>query len=126
MITMFDFLTDEDLHSRYALERFKYLHDDFVPIMNALAERWREADTDLVLSEFMCQCGTDITGIPDLEHFTRVEMFNTWIVHNQVELIPDRWAKKIGIDMYQSTEVHRERDHRPVGLNEFEYRAGRF
>ncbi len=123
---MFDDWTERDMYNRYVFERIKSLQSEFPEMLNVIAQKWRDENSDLPLSEYACKQATAVTGIPDYEHFLVCELHNTRIIHYQVEAIPPRIEKIIGMTLEESMDIHREECHRPTGANERFYRPGRF
>ena len=124
---MIDKLTDRDLHRMYVMSRlYGLIHDNDFNIIEDLAQAWKESGSEKSFSDFVVEDGFPITGIPEFEHFVKCEMLNPRLAHGQVELIPDRWLKKLGMTWEDNILIHYEHVHAPLYDTEEQYRPGRF
>lgn len=89
-MTAVDALTDEELYAHFVEECIvALLHD--LAMLDVLADAWKRSGLNIDFHSFVGWYCSDITGIPDFEHFINNEILNPRIAHAQVELIPQRW-----------------------------------
>lgn len=108
---MFDDVTDDELYKRYFFERIKINYNELPELLASLADKWKASESQLSFSDFICQECSDITGIPDFEHFKEYEMLNARNAEGYVELVPSRWMEKIGMSYDEMHRIHQEHSH---------------
>ena len=100
------------LYEDYFFERIKMQYDDFAELIDAIAAKWRKARVAMPLAKYACWHCSEITGIPNYEHFLRCELCNTRHVIGILETVNETLQDELGLSEIDIYRAHEEITHK--------------
>lgn len=119
-------LRDDEMYSQYIYDSVNNLFNADISMIDVLADAWKKSGSEMRFFEYVRDCCSDITGLPDYEHFLESEIRNPRIIHAQVQVIPKRWLDKYGATDQEMYNIHYEHSHAEYGGPECNYKPGYF